>query len=163
MDWSWLTITIVATHRAREENMATIYISPNGTSKATGTSASPLSITSLDKAIKLAGPGGTVVMLADEGPYNVSGTINISHGGTAAAPVTIIGEDRFGNPENITINGTRPAIYSAQNPAGNEIFKLASGANNLVFEHMTFDNVGTAFHAAANISNITISDMSATN
>jgi Ca2+-binding RTX toxin-like protein len=144
--------------------MATIYISPDGTTSGDGTSASSaLPITSLNKAISLAGPGGTVVLLADEGPYNITGTLNLTHGGTTDFPVTIVGEDHYGNPENVVITGTRPAIYSPTNPSGNEIFKFLAGANNLVFENMTFENVGTAFRAAADISNIVINNMSAYN
>lgn len=144
--------------------MATIYISPTGAAGNSGSSAAAaLPITSLDKAIQLAGPGGTVLMLADQGSYNVTGAINISHGGTAGAPVTIMGVDSAGNQANIQINGTRPANYSPTNPVGNETFKLFAGANNLVFENMNFANVGTAFRAGGDISNITVKDMTADN
>ncbi|WP_051531656.1 M10 family metallopeptidase C-terminal domain-containing protein [Sphingomonas sp. URHD0057] len=144
--------------------MSIIYVSPTGLGSATGTSASnALPIAKLNQAIQLAGAGGTVVLLSDQGAYDLSGTLTITHGGTADAPVTVTGQDSFGNVHDIVISGTRPADYSSANPAGNEIFKLASGADNLVFEHMAFENVGTAFRAAADISNIVIRDMSATN
>jgi len=145
--------------------MPIIYVSPTGSSRNTGASASSaLPITSLDKAIQLAGPGGTVYMLADKGAYNVTTGITLTHGGSTGAPVTIMGVDSYGHPENIQINGTRPTTYSSTTAAsGNETFRLLSGANNLVFENMNFSNVASAFRVGANVSNITVQDMSANN
>lgn len=144
--------------------MSTIYVSPTGSGTGSGlTAGNALSATQLNKAIQLAGPGGTVMMLADQGAYNISGSIAITSGGLAGAPVTVMGVDSAGNPQNIVINGTRPADYSPTNPPGNEIFKLFAGADNLVFENMTFNNVSLAFRACADISNITIQNMTADN
>ena len=144
--------------------MSVVYISPRGLSGNSGkTASSALPITSLDKAIQLAGPGGTVLLLSDKGSYYVSDNITISHGGTASAPVTIMGVDSAGHPSNIQINGTRPAVYSPTNPPGNETFKLLDGADNLIFDHMSFANVWSAFRAGADISNITIRNIYADN
>lgn len=144
--------------------MAIIYVSPTGSGAQSGSSAAnALPVGSLDKAIQLAGPGGTVKMLADRGAYDLTSSIWISHGGTARAPVTIMGVDSAGNEMNIQINGTRPADYVAGMESGNEIFKLIDGADNLVFENMNFANVGVAFRAGADIRNIVIQDMYADN
>jgi serralysin len=144
--------------------MSTIYVSPTGSGTGTGlTAGNALSATQLNKAISLAGPGGTVMMLADQGAYNINGSIAITHGGLVGAPVTVMGVDSAGHAQNIVINGTRPADYAAGNPPGNEIFKLFAGADNLVFENMTFNNVSLAFRACADISNITVQHMTADN
>ena len=144
--------------------MAVIYISPTGSGSKSGASVSnALPVTSLDKAIQLAGAGGTIKMLADEGAYDIASGISIAHGGTARAPVKIIGVDSAGHEMNVQINGTRPAVYVEGMAAGNETFKLLSGANNLVFENMNFANVGSAFRAGADIKNIVIQDMEADN
>ena len=47
---------------------------------------------------------------------------------------------------------------------GNELFRLLSGANNLVFEDLTTRNFGNGvFRAGADISNLTICDVDASN
>lgn len=144
--------------------MATIYVSPIGLGTATGASASnALPIASINQAIQLAGPGGTVILLSDQGTYDLGGTLKITHGGTVSEPVTVMGADSFGQAHSILVTGTRPAAYSSSNSAGNEIFKLAAGANNLIFDHIDFANVASAFRAAADISNITIRNMTANN
>ncbi|MEO7239890.1 MAG: cadherin repeat domain-containing protein, partial [Sphingomicrobium sp.] len=114
-------------------------------------------------AIDLAGPGGTVIMLADKGAYNVATPVNIYNGGSASAPVTVMGADSSGQPMNIVINGDRPANYSPTNNPGSDVFRLLAGADNLAFENMTFNNVGTPFRVGADISNLTIEHMTADN
>jgi serralysin len=143
--------------------MADIYVSPTGSGDHSGSSAAnALPFGSVNLAIDLAGPGGSVMMLADKGVYNVSTPENIFNGGTASAPVTVMGVDSAGNAMNIVINGTRPD-YVSQTEPGNEIFKLLSGADNLVFKNMTFNDVSSAFHAGADISNVTVENMTANN
>jgi Ca2+-binding RTX toxin-like protein len=144
--------------------MATIYVSPLGGGNASGSSVSnALPVTSLDHAIQLAGAGGTVVMLADKGAYNLTGSVTLTHGGTDGAPVTIMGADSAGHAMDIIINGTRDATWTAGEANGNEIFRLYSGANNLVFENMGFNNVGMAFRLGADLHNVTIENMTADN
>jgi serralysin len=144
--------------------MANVYVSPTGSGDKSGSSAAnAMPVASLDAAIVQAGAGGTVLMLADKGTYNLSDPINIQHGGTASAPITIKGVDSAGNESNIQIFGTRAPDWTTGLVVGNEVFKLLSGANNLIFENMTFNNVGTAIRAGADISNIVIQDMLANN
>jgi hypothetical protein len=113
--------------------------------------------------VKAAGPGGNVLMRADAGAYDLAGSITISSGGTAGAPVTIKGVAFDGSEQNITINGTRPQTWDPLNPAGNEIFRISGNGSNLVFENMSFKDVKTAFHVISDVSNITIKDMAAGN
>jgi hypothetical protein len=144
--------------------MANVYVSPTGSGDKSGSSAgNAMPVSSLDAAIVKAGAGGTVLMLADKGAYNLSDPINITHGGTSSAPITIKGVDSAGNEMNIEIFGTRAPDWTGGMAVGNEVFKLLAGANNLVFENMTFNNVGTAIRAGADISNIVIQDMLADN
>lgn len=113
--------------------------------------------------VKAAGPGGNVLLLADAGPYDLTGSITISSGGAAGAPVTIKGVALDGTEKDVVINGTRPTGWDPLNPAGNEIFRISGNASNLTFENMAFNNVKNAFHVISDVSNITIKDMSANN
>jgi parallel beta-helix repeat protein len=145
--------------------MTTVYVSPAGSGDRSGSSAENAKpFTSLDSAIQQAGPGGTVNLLADKGAYNLTGSITISHGGSDSAPVTIQGVSSTGAAMDITINGTRDPNWTATSTAaGNTIFKLVAGANNLDFENMHFNNVGMAFDFGANIHNVTLGHMYADN
>ncbi len=113
--------------------------------------------------VKAAGPGGNVLLLADAGPYDLTGSITISSGGAAGAPVTIKGVALDGTEKNVVINGTRPTSWDPLNPAGNEIFRISGNGSNLTFENMEFNNVKNAFHVISDLSNITVKDMSANN
>ena len=137
--------------------MGTRYISPAGAGDKSGSSldnAAPIG--ALDAQIVKAGAGGEVLLIADAGTYNVAGTIGISHGGADGLPVTIRGVDHLGNTMAAQFNGTRPADWQAGDVAGNELFKMGSGANHLVFQDIDVSNVGTAFRASADIADIAI-------
>jgi Ca2+-binding RTX toxin-like protein len=137
--------------------MGTRYISPTGAGDKSGSSldnAAPIG--ALDAQIVKAGAGGEVLLIADAGTYNVAGTIPVSHGGTDGLPVTIRGIDHLGNAMAAQFNGTRPVDWHAGDAAGNELFKLGSGANHLAFQDIDISNVGTAFRASADIADITI-------
>lgn len=143
---------------------STVYVSPTGSGDKSGTSAANAApVSALDKMVQKAGAGGTVDMLADKGAYNISGSIMISHGGTASAPVLIQGVNSNGSAADITINGTRAANWTAGKADGNQVFKLYSGASNLDFEHMHFHNVGMAVNLGANLKNVTLGHMTADN
>lgn len=137
--------------------MGTRYISPTGAGDKSGSSidnAAPIG--ALDAQIAKAGAGGEVLLIADAGIYQTAGIIPVSHGGTDGLPVTIRGIDHLGNAAAAQFNGTRPADWHAGDAAGNELFKLGSGANHLVFQDIDISNVGTAFRASADIADITI-------
>lgn len=121
-------------------------------------------ITSLNAMVQKAGPGGTVLLNADEGPYNlVKGSIGISYGGADGQPVTIKGVDSAGNDKAAVFSGTRPTDDTAASTPGNQAFVLKAGADNLVFENMDIRNVQNAFRAAADVSNVEIGHIQASN
>lgn len=144
--------------------MANLYISPTGAGDKSGRDINnAASIGSLNTLIGKAGAGGEVLLIADKGDYNVTGILGISKGGADGAPVTIRGIDSAGNSMDAHFVGSRPADWEAGDSAGNELFKLGSGANNLVFKDLKIDNVGTAFRATADISNLTIDGVDSNN
>jgi hypothetical protein len=145
--------------------MATIYISAIGSWKGAGTSASTaLDIGSLDKAIKMAGPGGTVAILADQGTYTLSAPLGIYSGGSAGAAVTIRGVSSTGAEMDAQFASNRSTVADGTGAKGSEVFKLMNNAaSNLVFENMGFTNVASAVRATADVSNITVQHMTGTN
>src|SRR3546814_9917161 len=55
------------------------------------------SIGSLNTMIGRAGPGGEVLLLADQGDYNVTGILGITRGGAEGQPGVVRGIDSAGN------------------------------------------------------------------
>ena len=145
--------------------MAALYVSPTGSGLRNGSSienAAPLS--SLNSLIAAAGPGGEVLVIADQGAYQQGAQVSITNGGAAGAPVTIRGIDSAGNPMAAEIVGTRDPNWAPGKAEGSELFRLLSAANNLVFEDLTIRNVGIgAFRVGADISNLTVRDVDASN
>jgi len=143
---------------------ATVYVSPTGAGDQSGSSPeNAIPFSALNSAIQSAGPGGTVMMLADQGVYETTQVMQLSSGGADGAPVTITGVDSFGNPMDVQIHGTRPDYTAGMTDKGNGVFLLTSGADNLVFQNMDFHDVAIAFHFGADLKNITIQDMAADN
>lgn len=145
--------------------MATLYISPTGSGLKDGSSpANAGSLANLNSFIGAAGPGGEVRLLADQGAYQVASYANISKGGAEGAPVTIRGVDSIGNPMAAEIVGTRPHDWQPGQSEGVELFRLLSGANNINFQDLSIHDVGNGvFRAGADISNIKISNVDASN
>jgi hypothetical protein len=144
--------------------MATIYVSPLGGGNGSGSSAANAKpFSALDGAIKAAGAGGTVMLLADQGNYIAGGLISLKAGGAAGAPVTLKGVDSSGNAMDIQIHGNRPAYSAATADVGPSVIRLLDGANNLTFEGFDFHNVQCAFTLAGNLKNITIKNMEGDN
>ena len=85
--------------------MPTLYISPTGSGSGDGSSAAnAATLKDLPRLIAAAGPGGQVLLLADQGAYIApSDALAIVAGGTASAPVTIRGVDSAGNAMAATI------------------------------------------------------------
>ncbi|MBO9695139.1 MAG: M10 family metallopeptidase C-terminal domain-containing protein [Sphingopyxis sp.] len=144
--------------------MPSLYISPAGSGDKSGSDINnAASIGSLNTLIGRAGPGGEVLLLADQGDYNVSGILGITRGGTEDQPVVVRGVDSGGNAMAAHFTGSRPADWQAGNASGNELFKLGTGADNLVFRDLRIDNVGTAFRVTADLANLHIEDVDANN
>ncbi|HEV8391772.1 MAG TPA: cadherin domain-containing protein [Dongiaceae bacterium] len=145
--------------------MATLYVSPTGSGLRDGSSIQNAgTLGSLNKFIGAAGPGGEVLLVADQGTYQQNTPLSIYSGGTAGTPITIRGIDSNGNPMAAQIAGSRPANWTPGQSEGSDLFRLLTGANNLVFEDLSVRNFGNGvFRAGADISNLTIRDVDATN
>lgn len=145
--------------------MSILYISPTGAGRKDGSSIENAgTLSNLNQFISTAGPGGEVLMLADQGAYQRNTQLSITCGGTEGAPVTIRGIDSSGHPMDAEIRGARAENWTPGQSTGSELFRLLSGANNLVFEDMDIRNVGNgAFRIGADIQNLTIRDVDATN
>ncbi len=145
--------------------LSTLYISPTGAGLKDGSSPENAgTLGNLSSFIAKAGPGGEVLLLADQGAYHPRSEIAITHGGTAGAPVTIRGVDSDGNPMAAEIVGTRAPDWAPGLNTGRELFRLLSGANNLSFQDLSISNVGNgAFRIGADISNLSITNVDATN
>src|SRR3546814_14753831 len=59
--------------------------------------------------------------------------------------------------------GSRPADWQAGDASGNELFKLGTGADDLIFRDLRIDTVGTAFRVTADLGNLHIEDIDANN
>lgn len=145
--------------------MPSLFISPTGSGTMDGSSwENAGKLGDLPAFIEEAGPGGLILLRADQGAYEVSGPILISAGGQTGLPVIIRGSDGAGNPMQAEISGSRTSPYDPAGSPGEEVFRLLEGANNLVFQHLGFTDIGPgAFRVGADISNLTIEHMQATN
>jgi len=144
--------------------MPSLYISPAGSGDKSGSDINnAASIGSLNTLIGKAGPGGEVLLLADQGDYNVTGILALTRGGADGQPVVVRGIDSGGNAMAAHFIGSRPADWQAGDASGNELFKLGTGADNLEFRDLRIDNVGTAFRATADLSNLHIESVDANN
>lgn len=146
------------------QHMATLHITPTGSGTRDGSSAeNAASIWAIDKMIDKAGAGGTVLLHADQGSYDLKYFLSITNGGAAGNPVTIKGVDAAGNAMNAEFTGTRAAEYSPTSAVGTEVFRLLDGADHLKFENMSFTNVQNAFRVGADVADISIAHMQADN
>ena len=145
--------------------MTSLYISPTGSGLRDGSSVDNAgTLADLSNFIATAGAGGEVLLIADQGAYQRNSQIGISSGGTDGAPVTIRGVDSDGNAMAAQINGSRPADWTSGQSEGSELFRLLSGADNLEFKDLSVSNVGNGvFRAGADVSNIAIENVDATN
>ncbi|HEU0066382.1 MAG TPA: hypothetical protein VFQ57_03985 [Sphingomonas sp.] len=139
--------------------MSTLYISPTGAGDKSGSSwANAAAFTSINGVMGKAGVGGTVLLAADKGTYNVKESVNITVSG-----VTVSGMNTDGTAGDAMFEGSRASNWTAGAAAGNELFRIGKGANNLTFENMTINNTGTAFRVGGDISNLTIQHVDANN
>lgn len=137
--------------------------------------ANAASLWQLSAMIAAVGPGGTVFLRADAGSYSLrANRVNVSRGGQAGLPVTIIGVDKGLNPKKATIAGTRTNWILPDDPevvtnvgnwsVGSDIFFLTPGADYLAFRFFDFQSTGQPFHLSAPMhKGITVSDCDAHN
>jgi len=137
--------------------------------------ANAASLWRLDDMIAAAGPGGTIYVRADAGPYSVANNrVNIGVGGKVGSPVTITGVDRDFAPMRATIVGSRTAWALPTDPEavtnvrnwfpGGDVFALRSAADYLTFKFFDFQGTGQPFHLTGSTHRgITVSDCNAFN
>lgn len=152
------------------------HIMPTPAGNGTGDSwANATSLWRLNDMIAAAGPGGTVYIRADVGPYSViNNRVNISVGGKVGSPVTITGVDREFVPMRATIVGSRTAWTLPTDPEavtnvrnwfpGGDVFALRSAADYLAFKFFDFQGTGQPFHLTGSTHRgIMVSDCNAYN
>ncbi len=121
--------------------------------------AAPLS--SLDQLIAEADGPLDVRVVADSGTIPVTDSVTLTSGGTSQAPVTIRSWPPSGR--RVVLTGTRTAPYDVAGDPGDAVFRLGSGADHLRFVDLAFENVGVAFRVAADIRDLDVRQVSATN
>lgn len=156
---------------ARKRRARVRYIRPAGSGDRSGSDwHNAARLADINEMIRRVGPGGTVYLLADAGPYPTTGPISIAHGGAAGHPVKITGIDSGGASARARITGTRTspypnsaAAFAVMNP-GHEVFRLHAGADHLSFSFLSFQDVGNgAFYVRAKIASLTLEDIAAAN
>lgn len=141
---------------------ADFFVAPRAQGAGTGLSAADAAdIHKLNELVATASPGGVIELVGDAGPYLVSRTINLTAGGTSGHPVTVRGSLEGPRAE---LRGDRANPYSALSEPGQPLFRLAAGADHLVFTNLHCADVGNGcFYVAAPITDLVVSDVTATN
>jgi hypothetical protein len=155
----------------RKPSASVRHIAPVGAGNRSGTDwQNAATLLDINEMIRLAGPGGTVYLLAGADAFRAAGPIAISHGGVSGQPVKIMGIDNTGAPRRARITGTRTSPYPTNREAfaamnrGSDVFRLKAGADHLHFSYLEFQNIGNgAFLIQANIAGLTLEDMIVTN
>lgn len=107
--------------------------------------------------------GGQVWLRADAGPYVLTDDVRISSGGVEGNPVVVRGVDAQGQPAPAVLQGDRTSPYDPDGNTGGDVFSLRAGASHLVFSQLAFENVGNAFLAAGDVTDLQITDTTGTN
>ncbi|MBP2159785.1 MULTISPECIES: calcium-binding protein [Asticcacaulis] len=144
--------------------MADYYISPTGSGSKNGVGIENAStLSQLDKILANAQPGDRILLIADQGDYNITKSISLTHGGTENGAITIKGISSAGADMAATFVSNRAETYSPQAVQGQEVFRLLDGADHLTFENMNFQDVNTAFRLAGTLEGISLEHMTADN
>ncbi len=138
----------------------TRYVAPDASPRGNGdgwSNAAPLN--ALNDMIGEVGPGGTVLLAADRGPYDMgSTTLPITRGGEAASRVSVMGVDRALAPRHALLTGDRATWTLPPDPEtvtqvggwapGVTLFRLEADANHLTFRFLSFRDCGQPFQLA---------------
>lgn len=139
-------------------------VAPSSQGSGDGSSwSNAASLSKLPALIAATPDGGDVLILADAGSYSQTSSLTIKNGGAHGKPVTIRGVTKDGVPTKAKIVGNRTSPYNPDGRSGNDLFKLVSGADNLVFKDLSFENIGNVFNASGDVNNLAIEDTYAKN
>jgi Ca2+-binding RTX toxin-like protein len=99
--------------------LSKFYVSPTGAGDGSGSNvANAATLTNLNQLIGRAGPGGEVLLLADQGVYSVNKDLQIAAGGA-----TIRGIDAAGNAMQAVISAPTASIFVLRNGADDLTFR----------------------------------------
>jgi hypothetical protein len=142
----------------------TLYVAPRAAGSGDGSSwADAGQLSDVSGFVARLSRGGEILFRADTGPYEVTDKVTISTGGATGAPVVLRGVDGNGQPAKAVLHGTRATPYDPKGASGGDIFMFRHGAAHLAFRDLDFQDVGNAFLAAGNVTDLTVSDVTATN
>lgn len=149
------------------------YIAPASRGAADGSSlanaVSPYGIGTLVAELTALGVAGSkIVLLCDEGDYNQGGgsPYGISTGPASSdLRITISPETAAGVPGQAVFKGSRPpGTTGATGGAYTKGFQLNTGANNLTFQRIRFDNYGNGcFFQNGHVDGLILEDIDAYN
>ncbi len=144
------------------------YVSPHGAGNKSGSTAqNAKAFKDINGLIsKLSSTGGEILLLSNKGIYNITKSINISKGSSNELNPISIKTLRVNESSSKAIfRGTRQAPWvDKSTKSGKEFIRLMSGANNLIFEDIEFQNFGNGiFRIAKPIKNLTLSKIRAKN
>jgi hypothetical protein len=142
--------------------MANRFIAPAGLGKADGSTiddAAPFK--AIGGQVKLAGPGGRVLLRPDKGDFSGAEYIWIENGGAPGKPVTIKGvDDRV-----VKVTGKRsPTDFLSKVGRGKPGICLKPGADYLNFTGFDVQNIGDGFVCVLGaVKGLTVANIKATN
>jgi Ca2+-binding RTX toxin-like protein len=131
--------------------LPSVYISPTGSGDQSGSSAANAgTLSNLNTMIARAGPGGQVLMLADQGTYTLSADLQIYSGGATVRGVNSAGE----------------AMQATISSPSASIFVLRNGADGLTFKDLFLKDTTGGFGAlriGGDIHGLTVDNVDAGN
>ena len=141
---------------------ADLFVAPMARGTGSGLSAADAAgIHQLNELIASAQPDDVIELVTDAGPYLISQSINLTAGGTSGHPITIRGPINGPRPE---LRGDRANPYDPAGEPGKPLFRLANGADHLVFGNLHCTRMGNGcFYVAAPIADLVIANVSASN
>jgi hypothetical protein len=141
-----------------------MYISPTGAGNRDGSDwANAATLSSLSRMVERAGPGGEVLIRADQGAYTLNNTVTVTKGGTAGQEVTIRGVDVNGQDMKAQLVGTRMDEYTPGGARGYDGITLLQGADHLNLQNLAFEDFRTAIRAGWDLKDIAVTDIYAEN
>jgi len=140
------------------------FVAPQAAGKGDGASwADAAELADLPKLVSEMPGGGEIRLRADAGPFQVTDTLAITSGGAEGSPVVLRGMTGDGRPAPAVLQGDRTSPYDVDGDHGGDVFRLRGGVAHLAFQDLAFENVGNAFLASGDVTDVLIADSTATN